>query len=150
VKPSTFTVKRKVNARIVGTHFSKYRRDTRQQVDFTASHISMALPHILSSRPSAFMESVKISLWLRHFCGHVIVRKGVHHWVAEYIHLGCVQRLQSARMKNFCRPTQSFCFVVFCFMADYAHTYLLGLLAKDSCIRIVVPTLRSRSVIFLL
>jgi len=52
--------------------------------------------------------------------------------------------------EHFCRPSQSFCFVVFRFMAGFAHTYLRGLLTKDSCIRIVVPTLRSRSVIFLL
>ena len=101
VKPSTFTVTRKGSARIVRAHFNKYRRDTRQQVDFTASHILVALPRILSSRPSAFMESVKISLWLRHFCRHVIIREGVYHWAAEYIHLCCVQRLQSARMNTF-------------------------------------------------
>jgi len=133
----------------VWTHFNKYRRDTRR-VDFTTSHILVVLPHILSSRPLAFMESVKIALWLRHFCRHIIIRKGVHHWAAEYIHLCCVQRLQSARMKNFCRPTQSFCFVIFRFMAGFAHTYLRGLQAQDSRIRILVPSLSSWSVIFLL
>ena len=46
-----------VSERIVWTEFNKYRRDTRQQVDFTTSHILVALPHILSSRPLAFMES---------------------------------------------------------------------------------------------
>ena len=105
-----------VSARIVWTRFNKYRRDTRQQVDFTASHILVALPHILSSRPLAFMESVKIASWLKHFCRRVIVRKGVHRWAAEYIHLCCVQGLQSARMKNFCIPTGFFFFLFFSFL----------------------------------
>ena len=137
------------SARTVWTQFNKYRRDTKQQVDFTASHILVALPRILSSRPLAFMKSVKIASWLKHFCRHVVIRKGFHHWAAEYIRVCCVQRLQSARTKNFCIPTQSLCFVVFRFLAGFAHTYLRGLLAKASCIRIV-PTLSSRSVNFLL
>ena len=107
-----------VSARMVLTHFNKYRRDTRQQADFTASHILVALPHI----PLAFIESVKIAFWLKHFCRHVIIRKGVHYWAAEYIRLCCVQRLQSARTKHFYRPTQASCFVVFCFMAGYVRT----------------------------
>jgi len=97
-----------VSARTVWTQFNKYRRDTRQQVDFTASHILVALPHILSSRPLTFMESVKIASWLKHFCRRVIIRKGVRHWAAEYIRSYCVQRLQSARMKNFGIPNSLF------------------------------------------